>query len=304
MNCIRFALILPKISKNHNSKYMNIVKRAFFGGIYVALIVASLLLWDTTKWIFIALFACFIILGMNEASKLLNHTHQKASPLIKGIDMVGAIAMFLAVFAHFNLPSLASLFMIPAAGYLLVRFTSQLYMPSRNALVDVSQSIGTIAYVALPIIFLIIIASLFSPRIVLAMFIFIWLNDTGAFLVGCAIGKHRLFERISPKKSWEGVFGGAVVVIAAAIAFACVPWLKEIFNPLNLSVATWIALGIATVIASTLGDLFESLLKRTAGVKDSGNIIPGHGGILDRIDSLLFVSLATIIILQIAKAIQ
>ena len=283
---------------------MNIVKRAFFGGIYVALIVASLLLWDTTKWVFVALFACFIILGMNEASKLFNHSNQKASPLIKGIDMVGAIAMFLAIFAHYNLPSVACLLMISAAGYLLVRFTTQLYMPSRNAIIDVAQSIGSIAYVALPIIFLIIIASQFSPRIVLAMFVFIWLNDTGAFLVGCAIGKHRLFERISPKKSWEGVFGGAVFVIAAAIAFACVPWLKEVFNPLDLGLATWIALAVATVIASTLGDLFESLLKRTAGVKDSGNIIPGHGGILDRIDSPLFVALATIIILQIATLSQ
>ena len=119
--------------------------------------------------------------------------------------------------------------------------------------------------------------------------------------MGCTIGKHRLFERISPKKSWEGVAGGAAFVIAAAIAFACVPWMKEVFNPINLSVATWIALGVVTVIASTLGDLFESLLKRTAGVKDSGNIIPGHGGILDRIDSLLFVTLATVIILQIAS---
>lgn len=283
---------------------MNIVKRAFFGGIYVALIVASLVLWDTTKWIFIALFACFIVLGIHEASKLLNYSHQKQSTFINVIDMAGAIAMFLAVLAHYNMPSLASLFMIPAAVYLLLRFTAQLYMPSRNAIADVSQSLGAIGYVSLPIFFLVIIASLFSPRIVLAMFIFIWLNDTGAFLVGCAIGKHRLFERISPKKSWEGVFGGAFFVIAAAIAFACVPWLTEVFNPLNLGVVTWIALGVATVVASTLGDLFESLLKRTAGVKDSGNIIPGHGGILDRIDSLLFVSLATIIILQIAAAIQ
>ena len=283
---------------------MNIVKRAIFGGIYVALIVASLLLWDSCKWVFVVLFSAFIILGINEASKLLNHNVQKASPLIKGIDMAGTVLTFLAVFAHFNLPSLAGLFLIPIAGYLLVRFTAQLYMPSRNALIDVPQSLGTLAYVALPIIILNIIASVFSPRIVLAMFVFIWLNDTGAFLVGCAIGKHRLFERISPKKSWEGVFGGAAFVIAAAIAFACVPCLKDVFNPINLSVATWIALGVVTVIASTLGDLFESLLKRTAGVKDSGNIIPGHGGILDRIDSLLFVALATIIILQIVTAIQ
>ncbi len=280
---------------------MNIVKRTIFGGIYVALIVASLLLWDTCKCLFLVLFSLFVILGMNEASKLLNHKGKPIPILIKAIDVLGGFGLFVAFFGYYNLYSHEILILCALAAYLLVRFTVQLYLSSRNAVADVQQSLGALLYVAFPISLLNTIASDFSPRIVLAMFIFIWLNDTGAFLVGCTIGKHRLFERISPKKSWEGVAGGAAFVIAAAIAFACVPWMKEVFNPINLSVATWIALGVVTVIASTLGDLFESLLKRTAGVKDSGNIIPGHGGILDRIDSLLFVTLATVIILQIAS---
>ena len=280
---------------------MNIVKRAIFGGIYVALIVASLLLWDTCKCLFLVLFSLFVILGMNEASKLLNHKGKPIPILIKAIDALGGFGLFVAFFGYYNLYSHEILILCALAAYLLVRFTVQLYLSSRNAVADVQQSLGALLYVAFPISLLNTIASDFSPRIVLAMFIFIWLNDTGAFLVGCTIGKHRLFERISPKKSWEGVAGGAAFVIAASIAFACVPWMKEVFNPINLSVATWIALGVVTVIASTLGDLFESLLKRTAGVKDSGNIIPGHGGILDRIDSLLFVTLATVIILQIAS---
>lgn len=282
---------------------MNIVKRAIFGGIYVALIVASLLLWDTCKWMFVLLFAAFIVLGMNEASKLLNYDGSKTSPLIKVIDALGGIALFSAFFVYYNFPSAKWLPLTLVAVYLLIRLTAQLYMPARNAIADVRQSLGALVYVALPIAMLNTIADV-SPSIVLAMFVFIWLNDTGAFLVGCAIGKHRLFERISPKKSWEGVFGGAAFVIAAAIAIACVSWLSKTFNPNGFGVAAWIALGVATVVASTLGDLFESLLKRTAGVKDSGNIIPGHGGILDRIDSLLFVALATVIILQIATAIQ
>ena len=277
---------------------MNILKRAIFGGIYVALIVTSLLLWGSCKWMFVVLFAAFIILGMNEASKLLNYDGSQPLLLIKVIDALGGIALFSAFFVYYNFPTAKWLPLTVVAAYMLLRLSAQLYLPSRNAIADVRQSLGAFVYVALPISMLNTVAD-FSPRIVLAMFIFIWLNDTGAFLVGCAIGKHRLFERISPKKSWEGVFGGAAFVIAAAIAFACVPWLKEVFNPINLSVATWIALGVVTVIASTLGDLFESLLKRTAGVKDSGNIIPGHGGILDRIDSLLFVALATVIVLSV-----
>ncbi len=278
---------------------MNIVKRAIFGGIYVALIVASLVLWDTCKWMFVVLFAAFIVLGMNEASKLLNYDGTKAPLLIKILDSLGGVALFLSFFVYYNFPLAKWLPLTLVAAYILIRLTTQLYMPARNAIADVRQSLGSLVYVALPLAMLNTVANV-SPRIVLAMFIFIWLNDTGAFLVGCAIGKHRLFERISPKKSWEGVAGGAAFVIAAAIAIACVPWLSDIFNPKGFNVATWIALGVVTVVASTLGDLFESLLKRTAGVKDSGNIIPGHGGILDRIDSLLFVTLATVIILQIA----
>lgn len=283
---------------------MNILKRSLFGGIYVALIVASLVLWDTTKWPFVILFSCFIVLGMNEASKLLNYDDKQATWLIRIIDAVGGIALFVSFFGYYNLPSTIGLLLIPIAAYCLLRFTIQLYMPERNAIADVRQSLGALIYVALPLSMLNTISSKFSPMIVLAMFIFIWLYDTGAFLVGCAIGKHRLFERISPKKSWEGVFGGAVFVIAFAICIATIPALGKIFNPCGLGLAAWIVLAVVTVVASTLGDLFESLLKRTANVKDSGNIIPGHGGILDRIDSLLFVSFATVITLQIVSSIQ
>ena len=283
---------------------MNILKRSLFGGIYVALIVASLVLWDATKWPFVILFSCFIVLGMNEASKLLNYDGKQPSWLIRVIDAIGGIALFTSFFGYYNIPSATGLLLIPIAAYCLLRFIVQLYMPEHNAIADVRQSLGALIYVALPLSMLNAISSKFSPMMVLAMFIFIWLNDTGAFLVGCAIGKHRLFERISPKKSWEGVFGGTAVVIAAAICVATIPAVGKIFNPCELNMATWVVLAVVTVVASTLGDLFESLLKRTAGVKDSGNIIPGHGGILDRIDSLLFVSFATVITLQIVSSIQ
>ena len=121
----------------------------------------------------------------------------------------------------------------------------------------------------------------YGMLIALFMFVCIWLNDTGAYLVGCTIGKHRLFERISPKKSWEGFFGGMVFCIAAG-AFAHLL--------IGGSQAIWIPFAIIVSVFATWGDLVESLIKRTAGVKDSGNIMPGHGGVLDRIDSLLFVA--------------
>ena len=125
-----------------------------------------------------------------------------------------------------------------------------------------------------------------APRILLAVFVFIWVNDTGAFLSGITLGKHRLFERISPKKSWEGFFGGLIACVLVALATN--KWCNEFFQVPELG--TWIGLSVIVSVMATFGDLTESLLKRTEGVKDSGHLIPGHGGILDRIDSLLLVS--------------
>jgi phosphatidate cytidylyltransferase len=119
----------------------------------------------------------------------------------------------------------------------------------------------------------------FSPGIVLGFFILLWANDTGAYLIGISLGRHRLMERISPKKSWEGFFGG--VVISAAIAWLLSGWLGV------LDAKGWIIVSVIVSIAGTYGDLVESMLKRSLGVKDSGTIMPGHGGLLDRFDSVI-----------------
>lgn len=282
---------------------MNIVKRALFGSIYVALIVTSLLLWNSSKILFLVLFSCFIVLGILEASKLLNYDGKPTSKLVTLIDCAGGVAMFIAL-AIDSLGLLTHLVLILTGLYMLVRLSVQLYLPTHDAIADIRQSLGSLLYVALPLSMLNTLTVKFTPKLTLAVFIFIWLYDTGAFLVGCAIGKHRLFERISPKKSWEGVVGGAVVVIAASIVISAVDSISSFFNPQSLSIDTWIVMGITTVVAATLGDLFESLLKRTAGVKDSGNIIPGHGGILDRIDSLLFVVPAILVVLEVVDAVH
>ena len=132
-----------------------------------------------------------------------------------------------------------------------------------------------------------------GKEITLCMFILIWLSDTGAFCVGSLCGKHKLFERISPKKSWEGFFGGLLFCIAAGAAF------HYLFDILDLW--TSMLFGAIVCVFGTWGDLVESLIKRSLGVKDSGNILPGHGGILDRIDSLLLVVPATILFLLIVS---
>ena len=116
----------------------------------------------------------------------------------------------------------------------------------------------------------------------LAVFVTIWVNDTGAYLVGVTLGKHRLFERISPKKSWEGFIGGALFALLSGYIFS-------LFIP-EINLLNWMIFSELIVIFGTFGDLTESLIKRTLEVKDSGNIIPGHGGLLDRFDSMLLAA--------------
>ena len=125
----------------------------------------------------------------------------------------------------------------------------------------------------------------------LSMYVFIWINDTGAYLSGVTLGKHKLFPRISPKKSWEGSIGGALATTASAFAIA------HLFP--FMSVAQWIGMALVVVVFGTFGDLTESMMKRHLDIKDSGRILPGHGGILDRLDSMLLAIPAVVIYLLI-----
>lgn len=119
----------------------------------------------------------------------------------------------------------------------------------------------------------------FSPATVIGFFLLLWTNDTGAYLVGSSLGKHRLFERISPKKSWEGFFGGMVLTLLVA---------RLVFGWLGVEDTNrWMIIALIISIGGTVGDLLESLLKRSVGLKDSGTIMPGHGGFLDRFDSVV-----------------
>ena len=126
---------------------------------------------------------------------------------------------------------------------------------------------------------------------VIAIFIFIWMNDSGAYLVGSQLGKRRLFERISPKKSWEGFWGGLVFAVLSSALFG---YLVPV-----LSIPIWMGLALTVSVAGVFGDLTESMMKRILGVKDSGNILPGHGGMLDRFDAILFAIPAAIIYLSL-----
>lgn len=250
----------------------------------MALIIAAILI---SKYTFAIFFALILLLAMHEVNCLIADSRQKNIVVIT--DMLAGIAVFGSAFAVSNLTvPIQSAAILPIA-FIIIRMVIGLYLKEEDPIKSWEVSFYNVTYIALPMAALSIIYSI-NPIFALIMLALIWINDTGAFLVGCTIGKHRLFERISPKKSWEGFFGGFIFCIAAGAAASFYfedGWLQ------------WAVLGAVVSVAATLGDLIESLIKRTVGVKDSGNIMPGHGGILDRIDSLLLVAPATLLYMLI-----
>ena len=203
------------------------------------------------------------------------------------ITSLGGAYLCLALMGFCTQAADARIF-LPYLALLLYMMITELYLKHKNPLGNWAFSMMSQLYVALPFALLNVLAFhndpaassvSYNPILPLSIFVFIWLSDTGAYCVGSVIGKHRLFERISPKKSWEGSIGGAVFSIASSFIFA------HYYD--FMSVGQWAGLAVVVVIFGTWGDLTESLMKRQLGIKDSGNILPGHGGMLDRFDSAL-----------------
>lgn len=273
----------------------NLITRSISGAVYVALIVCSILFGQ--YWGFPSLCCIFLFIGVIEYQKMTQNDIYR-SPQSLFVDILTGISLLATgVFFTLGLDPIFIGFLAATIILGLLRLTMQLYSHRQNTLAYVTNSVMSVAYVAVPLTLASMTFLIFGPALTLLMFIMIWLNDTGAFLVGSAIGSHRLFERLSPKKSWEGFFGGLVFSIVAGILAATIPDISGYFAGYN----SWMlgAMGLLVSVMSTWGDLFESMIKRQVGVKDSGNLIPGHGGILDRIDSLLFVAPAVFVYLTI-----
>lgn len=261
----------------------NLLQRAITGLFFVLLLLFCILF---NSYTFGALFLLITALAIVEFHKLIKlkidvQIHP-AVPTIAGLVLF--ISFFAANAAWVSYKILTV--------YLLVLsfvFISELYRKKENPIMNWALfSLGQL-YIAVPFSFLSVLAfpdgsGEFHSIYLLAFFVMVWVYDTGAYLVGMSIGKHRLFERISPKKSWEGFFGGMVFALACGFTFS--------HFESSLSLYQWLGFSLIIVIFATFGDLSESLLKRSLGVKDSGTILPGHGGILDRFDSILFASVA------------
>lgn len=215
------------------------------------------------------------------------------------VGALGVVANFM-VAAEFLSPRARIVFILLLMSFFGI-FIIELYRKKGNPLVNISATVTGIMYVALPLSLLSYIAMFpdydvlaqqtmaasgsYKPWVVLCYIFIVWGNDIGAYLFGIMFGKHKLFERISPKKSWEGFFGGLVTAtITGLIIGACM----EYPHAGEHNILFWGGLAIVVVITGVLGDLVESMFKRAVSIKDSGAIMPGHGGFLDRFDALLF----------------
>lgn len=211
--------------------------------------------------------------------------------------MLAGVYLYMAVMAFCTNLSGSKIF-LPYLLLIMYLMISELYLKKENPVMNWAYSMLSQFYIALPFAMLNILSFhtspmdtsvSYNPILPLSVFVFIWLSDTGAYCVGSLIGRHRLFERISPKKSWEGSIGGGIVAIGSSFIFT------HYFPIMNM--AEWAGLALIVVIFGTWGDLTESLLKRQLHIKDSGAILPGHGGMLDRFDSALMAIPAAVVYL-------
>ena len=272
----------------------NFLQRAITGVIFVAVLVGCILGGPIS---FTILFALISALTINEFGNIVNRMEH--TRMNKPISILAGLFLFLCSGYIGVVPGANEIF-IPYLFLILYLFISELYKKQPNPLNNWAYAMMSQIYIALSFALLNVLAyhssatesvSQYNPILPLSIFIFNWVNDTGAYCTGMLFGKHRLFERISPKKSWEGSIGGAVFSIIAAIVLA------HFFT--FLSTGVWIGLGLTVVVFGTWGDLTESLMKRTLGIKDSGNILPGHGGMLDRFDSTLMAVPAAVVYLYL-----
>lgn len=261
-------------------KMQNLLLRTL-SGLLLGLVMLGAIVWS--QWSYAALLFVLLVGGMLEFYMLAD---RQGNTLQRVLGLVTGVALFALVFGFVS-DSLAPQGMIQAlVAFLLLAlplmFVCELYRRNDNPAASVGTTLMGVVYVALPLSLLCCFplfgADGWDARIVIAYIFIIWANDVFAYLVGVTLGRHRLFERISPKKSWEGFFGGLTGAVAMGVGAAY--WLEE-------NVWVWVGLSLVTAVFGVLGDLVESMLKRAADVKDSGRIIPGHGGILDRFDAVL-----------------
>ncbi len=257
----------------------NLVTRFLSGALFVAAMIGCIWMSD---FYFGVLFLLLVIFGMREFYLLVNK-EENVSILVPLAVVEGALlfsTVFYVFFCEGDYAWLTLNFI-----YVSVVMIVELFRQKPKPLLNISLSLLGVLYVALPFSLMAIVESYsgWGVKLLISFFIIIWASDTGAYLCGVLFGKHKMFERISPKKTWEGFGGGLLFAILAATIFYYT-------NFVPFTWISWVGISVLIFVFGVLGDLVESMMKRSLGVKDSGVFLPGHGGLLDRFDSALIAA--------------
>jgi len=278
------------------------LKRAISGAVYIILLLASILY--STESFFI-LFGAFLLISVYEFCNLVQIN--KVFPILFGTVLYTAVTLV----SHYNkittdtinqlfktdleiLINIQQLDIVLLVIALVVSIKCILFLFYDNIqkISTSSKYLYLLGYIILPFVFITKISfgiNDYNPKIIIGLFILIWTNDTFAYIVGKSIGRTKLFEKISPKKTVEGFLGGIIFAVLAGYLISKY-YIKANPQFSERSILIWTSIAVIVGIVGTIGDLIESKFKRIAGVKDSGSIMPGHGGILDRLDSVIFVA--------------
>lgn len=282
-----------------SDKMKNLITRSITGVIFVTAIVVCFMRPEAM----ILLFALVTGLTVWEYTGIVNGIENVC--VNRFLATVAAVYFFLGM-AGFCAGIVPSAVFMPYLLTVVYMFIAELYTKAPNPINNWAYTMLSQMYIALPFAMVNVLAFrgvgngvVYNYLAPLSIFVFLWTNDTGAYLSGSLFGKHKLFPRVSPGKSWEGSIGGGLLVllVAALVGMYQNSDMHETATELILTVPQWMGLGLVVVLFGTWGDLVESLFKRTIGIKDSGNILPGHGGMLDRFDSSLMAFPAAVIYL-------
>ena len=278
----------------------NLITRTITGVFFVVAIVVCFLRPISMTFLFA------LVTGMTiwEFTGLVND-RRPAVTVNRFIATVAGVYFYFAMFYYCSdiYSGNKSAVFIPYLITIIYLIVAELYAKQKDPINNWAYTMLSQMYIPLPFSLLNALAfnatedgeTVYNMYLPLSTFVGLWINDTGAYCVGSLIGRHKLFPRISPGKSWEGSIGGGVLVLAVSFL---VGWYgSDTWQLAVLSPAEWMGLGLVIVVFGTWGDLVESLFKRTLGVKDSGNILPGHGGMLDRFDSSLLAIPAAVVYL-------